>query len=74
MTNAESSKRPTHRIYAVRKSQGEKNFWVPIGAAWANRDGKGFSLKIDLLPLDGSDIVLREAKPDSDNSGNGGAP
>lgn len=61
MTNTENSKRPTHRVYAVRKT-GDKSYWQVIGSAWANQDGKGFNLKLALLPLDGSDIVVREPR------------
>jgi hypothetical protein len=35
---------PTHRVYAVRKTGQNTGYWVEIGAAWANKDGKGFSL------------------------------
>jgi hypothetical protein len=66
MTNTETSKRPTHRVYAVSKTSGNKSFWREIGAAWANRDGKGFSLKLDFLPLNGADIVIREPDDKSD--------
>jgi hypothetical protein len=63
MTNTtEHSKRPTHRVYAVRKISDEKSYWTVIGVAWANQDGKGFNLKLSLLPLDGSDIVVREPR------------
>ena len=66
MTNTENSKRPTHRIYAVRKTSGYKGYWTQIGAAWANQDGKGFNLKLYLVPIDGSDIVMREARDEGD--------
>ena len=56
--------RPTHRIYAVRKITEAKSFWTEIGAAWANKDGKGFSLKLDYLPLNGAEIVIREPRGD----------
>jgi hypothetical protein len=62
MTSNETTHRPTHRVYAVKKTSGEKSVWTEIGAAWANQDGKGFSLKLSLLPIDGADIVMREAK------------
>jgi hypothetical protein len=68
-----SSKRPTHRAYAVTK-QGEKSFWREIGAVWQHEDGKGFSLKLDLLPLNGADIVIREPKTEPKTAGEGGAP
>jgi hypothetical protein len=37
-------------IGAVTKN-GERNFWQPIGAAWAHGDGEGFNLKLEYLPL-----------------------
>ncbi len=66
MTNTEHSKRPTHRIYAVRKTNSDKGYWTQIGAAWANQDGKGFTMKLYLLPMEGADIVMREAKDEGD--------
>jgi hypothetical protein len=57
-----TSKRPSHRIYAVTKN-GDDSYWQPIGAAWAHTDGKGFGLKLDSLPLNGAEIVLRKPKP-----------
>jgi hypothetical protein len=62
MTNTDTSNRPTHRVYAVRKSTDGKGYWTDIGAAWPNRDGKGFNIKLNLLPLDGAEIVMREPK------------
>ena len=52
------SNKPTHRAYAVTK-RGEKSRWQEIGAAWAHKDSKGFNLKLDYLPLNGADVVLR---------------
>jgi hypothetical protein len=58
-----TSKRPTHRVYAVTKTEGnDKGFWTTIGAAWAHQDGKGFSVKLDFLPLSGAEIVIREPR------------
>ena len=65
MTKTENtSKRPTHRVYAVTKTEGsDKGFWTTIGAAWAHQDGKGFSVKLDYLPLNGgAEIVIREPR------------
>lgn len=67
MTNNEPSNRPTHRVFAVRKNGGDKAFWTQIGAAWSNQDGKGFNLKLYLVPTDGADIVMREAKDEGDS-------
>jgi hypothetical protein len=33
-----------------------------IGAAWAHGDGKGFNLKLEYLPLNNAEIVIRTPK------------
>lgn len=53
--------RPSHRVYAVTKN-GDSNYWREIGAAWAHKDGEGFNLKLDFLPLNGAEIVIRKPK------------
>lgn len=60
-TQDTASKKPTHIAYLVKKNGGQ-SFWHPVGAAWAHEDGKGFSLRLDALPLDGR-IELRRPKP-----------
>ena len=50
-------RKPTHRLYRVI-GDGEASNWTPIGAAWPHKDGKGFSLSCDAVPLQGR-IVLR---------------
>ena len=64
-----TTKKPSHRIYAVTKG-ATKSFWQEIGAAWPHSDGKGFSLKLDLLPINGAEISLRVPKEAKE----GGAP
>jgi hypothetical protein len=66
------SNKPTHRAYAVTK-RGEKSYWNEIGAAWAHKDGKGFSLALDCLPLNDAEIVIREPSAD-ENAPAGAAP
>ena len=56
--NNTQTKQPTHRVYAVTKG-AKKNFWHEIGAAWAHQDGEGFGLKLDYLPLNDADLVIR---------------
>ena len=50
-------RRPTHRLFRV-VGDGRSATWTPIGAAWPNRDGLGFNISCDLVPLSGR-IVLR---------------
>ncbi len=64
--------RPSHRVYAVNKT-GERSNWREIGAAWAHKDAEGFSLKLDFLPLNGAEIVIRKPKA-SEAAGEPAAP
>ena len=50
---------PTHIAYQVREGS-QKGYWTRIGAAWANKDGKGFNIQLECIPLDGR-INLRIA-------------
>ncbi len=51
---------PTHIAYHVRDTGDGKGFWTRIGSAWTHKDGKGFNIQIDVVPLDGR-ITLRVA-------------
>lgn len=53
-----TNRQPTHRLYLV-KGEGEASHWTEIGAAWANTDGKGFSINLDAIPVTGR-IIMRE--------------
>lgn len=53
-----STNRPTHRLYRV-EGEGKSANWTEIGAAWPNKDGAGFSLTCDAVPLRGR-IVMRK--------------
>ena len=55
---------PTYIAYHVKDTgageNGEKRgVWTKVGAAWPNKDGKGFSVVLDVVPLDGR-LMLRE--------------
>jgi hypothetical protein len=52
-------KAPTHAAYQVKDREGKPSFWNRLGSAWQHQDGKGFSIQLDSLPLDGR-ITLRE--------------
>ena len=50
-------KKPTHRLFRV-VGEGGHSIWTPIGAAWPNKDGQGYSIACEALPLSGR-IVMR---------------
>lgn len=52
--------KPSHRLFHV-EGEGKTARWTEIGASWAHKDGKGFSINCGAIPLKGR-IVMREAK------------
>ena len=52
--------RPSHRVYQVT-GQGKNAYWREIGAAWPNKDGRGFNISYHALPLRGR-IVMRRIR------------
>ncbi len=42
----------------ISSADGKTKTWRRIGAAWKNSDGKGYTVKLFALPLDGT-IALR---------------
>lgn len=57
-SNATTANRPGFRLYSVT-GEGDAARWTDIGVAWATRDGKGFTLNLNALPLNGR-VVMRE--------------
>jgi len=56
------SNRPTHGVFIV-EGEGKKAFWTKVGAAWANKDGEGFTINLTCLPLNGR-LVVRKPRDD----------
>lgn len=61
--------RPSHRLFTVN-GDGELARWTDIGVAWATRDGKGFTLSLNALPLNGR-VVMRANDSKEENKGRG---
>jgi hypothetical protein len=56
---------PSHIVYAVKRSsqtgeKGKGGFWTKISAAWKHKDGKGFDIVLELIPVSEPRLVLRE--------------
>lgn len=60
-----SNKKPTHYAYVVA-GEGDRKTWTRIGAAWANKDGEGFSVILDALPTSGRLVLRVPAKDDAE--------
>ena len=50
---------PTHRAYSVIRREGQDDYWLNIGLVFPHKDGNGFNIVLQALPLDGK-IVCRE--------------
>ena len=65
-----NSKRPSHLAYSVRnfqKNGQQESNWTRIGVAWLHRDGEGFDIALEALPVNGR-IALRVNKPRSEQA------
>ncbi len=58
--NAKTSHKPTCVAYQVRQISEGKSHWTRIGSGWDHADGKGTTIQLDAVPLDGR-ITLRVA-------------
>jgi len=63
------TRQPTHRAYSVIRREGQDDFWLNLGLVFAHKDGKGFNIMLQALPLDGK-IVCREVA-EGDDTGEG---
>ena len=59
MADRDQPQQPTHRAYSVIKREGQDDFWLNLGLAFPHKDGKGFNIMLQALPIDGK-IVCRE--------------
>jgi hypothetical protein len=67
MSDINSNNRPTHRLYTV-SGENDNARWTDIGVAFATRDGKGFTLCLNALPLNGR-VVMRIADSKDEKKG-----
>ena len=59
---------PDHLARHVTQ-KGDKSYWNKVGAAWAHKDDKGFTLQLESLPVGGR-IVLRQPLEDTSETQN----
>ena len=62
MSDDRQGKSPDFIAYSVRDRGDDKDAaWNRVGAAWGHRDGKGYDLSLDAVPVDGR-VTLREQR------------
>lgn len=57
----------TYRVYTVVPRPNDKPYWLNIGLAFPNKDGKGWNLNLQALPLDGK-LVIREVDDQAESA------
>mgnify|MGYP007073202307 FL=1 len=62
MSENRKTNTPSHIAYQICEGNDKDSFWIRICAAWAQKDGKVFSIQLDSVPLDGR-ITLRAFEP-----------
>ena len=53
------TKQPTHTAFSVIKREGKQDYWLNIGLVFPHKDGTGFAIRLQAIPLDGK-IVCRK--------------
>jgi hypothetical protein len=48
-----------------QRHKNDKGYWTRIGAMFPHKDGEGFNLVLDALPLDGR-VIIRLPQPDDE--------
>ncbi len=70
-----ASNRPTLIAYSVVKRTPEQPInqaqWTEIGAAWPHRDGRGVTVRLTALPLDGQIYMRMPSQEGEDPRSNG---
>ena len=68
MAERDQPKQPTHRAYSVIRREGQDDFWLNLGLVFPHKDGTGFNIMLQALPLDGK-IVCRQITDDDEAGG-----
>ncbi len=61
MTDDNAPKRPSHLAYQVSQGRDGQAWFNRIGAAFQHRDGAGFDVVLNSVPVDGR-VTLRTAQ------------
>ena len=49
---------PSHIAYQVREGEENKSYFNRIGSVWPHKDGQGYNIQLDSVPVDGR-ITIR---------------
>jgi hypothetical protein len=66
-TQPATSKAPDFLAWHVLQ-KGDKAFWTKVGASWKHKDGKGMTLQLETLPINGRIVLRVPTEPDDSAS------
>ena len=58
MSERKTPKGPSHIAYQVREGEDGASYFNRVGAAFAHKDGEGYNIVLESMPVDGR-ITLR---------------
>lgn len=67
--NKTTEEKKAPALIAYHVPDREKAPWTRIGAAWDHKDGEGYTLQLDLVPVTSGRIVLRANEPKEQEEG-----
>ncbi|CAA0099552.1 Uncharacterised protein [Halioglobus japonicus] len=59
--NTAQGRKPDFIAYNVTEGKGGKGYFHKVGAAWQHKDGQGYDLQLDSMPVGGR-VTLREQR------------
>ncbi|NQZ10816.1 MAG: hypothetical protein HRT35_26995 [Algicola sp.] len=59
--NTPKGQRPEYLAFNVKDTPQGKAIFQQVGAAWPHKDGQGFDLQLDSIPVNGR-VTLRELR------------
>jgi hypothetical protein len=59
--NVPLGRKPDYIAYNVTDGKDGKGFFNKVGAAWRHKDGQGYDLHLDSMPINGR-VTLRELR------------
>ncbi len=60
-TQNESGNKPNYIAYNVQETKQGKPVFNRVGAAWQHKDGQGYDIQLDSMPVNGR-VTLRELR------------
>ena len=57
---------PTHRAYSVIRRDGQDDYWLNLGLVFPHKDGNGFNIVLQALPLDGKIVCSEITEEDAE--------